>query len=63
MANPILHGPHYSTYTRTARLTLEEKGEPYELNMVDMLQGQHQQPEHLARNPFGKLPAVEHTRV
>lgn len=60
MANPILHGPHYSTYTRTARLTLEEKGQPYELNMVDMLQGQHQQPEHLARNPFGKLPALEH---
>ncbi len=26
-----IYGPHYSTYVRTARLVLEEKGQPYEL--------------------------------
>jgi glutathione S-transferase len=30
MANPRLYGPGYSTYARTARLALEEKGVPYD---------------------------------
>ena len=56
----VLHGPVYSTYARTARLALEEKGVPYELNEVDLLSGKGQAPEHLARHPFGKAPAFEH---
>jgi glutathione S-transferase len=56
----ILHGPAYSTYARTARLALEEKGVPYELREVDILTGASQKPEYLALQPFAKVPAFEH---
>lgn len=56
----ILHGPSYSTYARTARLALEEKGVAHELNEVDILSGKGHAPEHLARQPWGKVPAFEH---
>jgi glutathione S-transferase len=56
----VLHGPVYSTYARTVRLALEEKGVPYELNEVHLLGGEGQKPEHLARHPWGKAPAFEH---
>lgn len=60
MANPVVYGPAYSTYTRTARLALEEKGVAYTLEEVDILQGAAQTPQHLARHPFGKVPAFSH---
>jgi glutathione S-transferase len=60
MAKPTVYGPAYSTYARTARLALEEKGVDYDLVEVDILQGAGQTPEHLARHPFGKVPAFEH---
>jgi glutathione S-transferase len=56
----VLHGPAYSTYTRTARLAMEEKGIAYEPREVDILKGEGQAPAHLARHPFGKVPALEH---
>jgi len=58
MAQPVIYGPAYSTYTRTVRLALEEKNAPYKLEEVDILKGEGQQPAHLARQPFGKVPAV-----
>jgi glutathione S-transferase len=60
MAKPILYGPGYSTYTRTPRLTLEEKGVDYELVEVDFIGGGGIPAEQLARQPFGKVPAFEH---
>ncbi|MFQ5784990.1 MAG: glutathione S-transferase family protein [Alphaproteobacteria bacterium] len=60
MAKPTVYGPTYSTYTRSVLLALEEKGVPYELVDVDMFGGAHETPEHLARHPFGKVPAFEH---
>ena len=60
MAKPIVYGPAYSTYTRTARLALEEKGVDYDLVEVDLIAGATKAPEHLARHPFGKVPAFEH---
>jgi glutathione S-transferase len=60
MAAPVVYGPAYSTYARTVRLALEEKGVDYKLEEVDILQGAGQQPGHLARHPFGKVPAFEH---
>ena len=57
MAAPIIYGPAFSTYVRTVRLTLEEKPASYELVDVAMMKGAHKEPEHLARNPFGKVPA------
>ena len=40
-------------------LAAEEAGEPYELKLLDFTQGEHKSPEHLARHPLGKVPAVE----
>jgi glutathione S-transferase len=60
MSNPIVYGPSYSAYVRTTRLALEEKGVAYELVDVAMMTGAHKQPDHLARHPFGKLPAFGH---
>jgi glutathione S-transferase len=56
----VLHGPAYSTYTRTARMALAEKGVAYELREVNLLGGEGQAPGHLARQPWGKVPAFEH---
>ena len=56
----VIYGPTYSTYTRTARLALEEKGVAYRLREVDTLAGEGQKPEHLARHPWGKVPVLEH---
>ena len=59
MAKPILYGPGYSTYTRAARLALQEKGVDYDLVEVDFI-GAGMPAEQLARQPFGKVPAFEH---
>ncbi|WP_137179651.1 glutathione S-transferase family protein [Roseomonas sp. AR75] len=56
----ILYGPGYSTYARTALLALEEKGVAYQQQDVDLFTGKGQAPEHLARQPWGKVPAFEH---
>ena len=63
MAAPVVYGPAYSTYTRTARLALEEKGVDYKLEEVDILTGAGQSPAHLARQPFGQVPAFEHEGI
>lgn len=60
MAAPVIYGPAFSTYVRTVRLALEEKPASYELVDVEVMKGAHKQPEHLARNPFGKVPAFSH---
>lgn len=59
MSKPIVYGPTYSTYTRSVRLALEEKGVDYELVDVDFIQGD-MPAEQLRRHPFGKVPAFEH---
>jgi glutathione S-transferase len=58
MAKPIVHGPGFSTYVRTVRLTLEEKGVEYGLNEFNFFDGMPA--EQLDRHPFGKVPAFEH---
>ena len=40
-------------------LTAEELGMPYQLHLLDPMKGEHKTPEHLARHPMGKVPAVE----
>ncbi|MGE0717945.1 MAG: glutathione S-transferase family protein [Alphaproteobacteria bacterium] len=57
---PIVHGAAYSVYVRTVRLTLEEKGVPYDLVEVDVFAPGGPPPEHLARHPFGRIPAFSH---
>ena len=59
MSDPIVYGPGYSTYVRTVRLALAEKGVAYHLEEFDFIQNGVPE-EHLRRNPFGKVPAFEH---
>ena len=59
MSKPILYGPAYSTYARSARLALEEKGVDYDLVEVDFIGGGMPEAQ-LERDPFGKVPAFEH---
>jgi glutathione S-transferase len=60
MADPVVYGPAYSTYARSVLLALEEKGVAYRLEEVDIFSGGAKTPEHLARQPFAKVPAFEH---
>ncbi len=60
MAKIILYGFDGSTYVRTVRMLLAEKGAQYEQVPVNVLKGEPRQPEHLARHPFGKVPVLDH---
>lgn len=60
MGVPVVYGPRFSTYVRSVLIALEEKGADYEVQEVNILEGAHQTPEHLARHPFGKVPAFSH---
>jgi glutathione S-transferase len=42
------------------RWMLEELGEPYELHVLSLAKGEQLQPDHLAVNPMGKVPALKH---
>lgn len=55
-----LFGADYSVYVRSARLTFEEKGVPYTLISVDVFAPEGPPVEHLERQPFGKIPALQH---
>jgi glutathione S-transferase len=55
-----VYGFDASTYVRTVRMVLAEKGASYDLVPVDLETGENTKPEHLARQPFGKIPVVEH---
>ena len=59
-AEPVLYGAAYSVYVRSARLALAEKGVPYRLEEVDVFAPGGPPAEHLARHPFGRIPAFEH---
>jgi glutathione S-transferase len=60
MATITLWGFSGSTYVRTVRMLLAEKGvSDYEQIPVDVLKGEPKSGEHLTRHPFGKVPVVE----
>ncbi|MDB5431132.1 MAG: glutathione S-transferase [Caulobacter sp.] len=59
MTNPVIvHGVAGSPYVRAVLLGFEEKGVAWRL--AAMGPGASQTPAHLARMPFGRLPAIEH---
>ncbi|MDP6345401.1 MAG: glutathione S-transferase family protein [Alphaproteobacteria bacterium] len=60
MSELVLYGPHYSAYTRTAWLTLLEKGVDFRLQEVPFTPGGGLPAEHLSRHPFAKVPVLEH---
>lgn len=55
-----LYGNPLSTCTRKVLTTLEEKGASYELRVVDLASKEQKSPEHLARQPFGVVPVLDH---
>jgi len=60
MSQPIVYGDAISTYVRSVRLALEEKGVPHTLESVDLVKGEHKNAGFLARQPWGKMPAFSH---
>ena len=42
---------------------LEEIGEPFELHVLNSKKGENRQPDYLAINPMGKVPALRHGDV
>lgn len=55
-----IHAPNISTYVRSVRMALLEKGAEYTLSEVNILAGENKQAGHLGRHPFGKVPALSH---
>ncbi|MBC8013963.1 MAG: glutathione S-transferase family protein [Methyloceanibacter sp.] len=45
------------------RWMLEELGEPYDLHVLSLAKGEQLQPDHLAVNPMGKVPALKHGEI
>jgi glutathione S-transferase len=58
MARPIVYGAAMSPYVWSVRLALAEKGVAHELVSVRI--DEFRSEAHLARHPFGKIPAFEH---
>ena len=55
-----LWGFNNSTYVRTVKMLLAEKGvTDFEQVPVNVLKGEPRSPEHLERHPFGKVPVVD----
>ena len=61
MSEMVLWGFDGSTYVRTVKMLLAEKGATdFRQEQVNVLAGEPKQPEHLARHPFGKVPVLDH---
>ncbi|PKK50312.1 hypothetical protein CI102_5301 [Trichoderma harzianum] len=54
----VIHGMPASVCTRRVMAVLEELEVPYKIKVVDVLSGMNNTPEHLARQPFGKIPII-----
>ncbi|KAJ7085499.1 glutathione S-transferase [Mycena belliarum] len=59
MAILKLHGHPFSTCTRRVATTLAELQIPFELIEVQLAKGEHKQPAHLAKQPFGQIPYID----
>lgn len=53
-----LHHHPMSTYSRKVRISLIEKGIPFERVLIDLGKGDQKKPEYLAMNPNGKVPTL-----
>ncbi len=58
MSEFIIYGIPGSPFVRSVAMALEEKGAPYRVQ--PMGPGDSKGEAHLARHPFGRVPAVEH---
>jgi glutathione S-transferase len=61
MADVTLWGFDGSTYVRTVKMLMAEKGfHAFKQVQVNVLTGEPKQPEHLERHPFGKVPVLDY---
>ena len=61
MSKMTLWGFDGSTYVRTVKMLLSEKGATdFEQVQLNVLAGDPKKAEHLARHPFGKVPVLDH---
>jgi glutathione S-transferase len=58
MSDIKVYGIPGSPFLRSVEIALHEKALDYDL--CAMAPGEHKQPDHLARHPFGRVPAFEH---
>ena len=66
MSDIVLWGFDGSTYVRTVKMVLAEKGvTEFKQVPLNVLKGDPKTPEHLDRHPFGKVPVLDHdgTRI
>ena len=66
MADITVWGFDGSTYVRTVKMLLAEKGVTgFEQVPLNVLEGDPKKPEHLERHPFGKVPVLDYdgTRI
>lgn len=56
---PKLYGFDGSTYVRTVKMVMRDKGIDCEQAQINVLEGEPRQPEHLKRHPFGKVPVLD----
>eukprot|EP00026_Physarum_polycephalum_P016527 Phypoly_transcript_17450.p1 GENE.Phypoly_transcript_17450~~Phypoly_transcript_17450.p1 ORF type:complete len:212 (+),score=39.36 Phypoly_transcript_17450:126-761(+) len=54
-----VYGMAMSTCTQRIFVVAHELGVELKLSPVDLMKGEHKQPAHLARQPFGQVPAYE----
>ena len=60
MSKMTLWGFNGSTYVRTVKMLLAEKGvTDFDQVPVNVLEGEPKKADHLARHPFGKVPVLE----
>ena len=61
MPDFTLWGFDASTYVRTVKMVLAEKGfTQFDQVPLNVLAGEPRTPEHLERHPFGKVPVLDH---
>jgi len=54
-----IYGMHTPMFMKVV-YAAEELGLNYQIVPVDLTKGETKSPEHMARHPFGKVPAIEH---
>jgi len=59
MSDIKILGVNFSTCTRRVLYTAALLNLPIELVPIEFLKGQHKSPEHMALQPFGKIPVLE----
>jgi glutathione S-transferase len=54
-----IYGHPMSTCTRKVLMTCAETNTPHELAVLDFMKGEHKGEAHVARQPFGRMPALD----